>query len=80
MLESLSKEATLAEISRNYDVNPNLINKWRQELLSRGHELFEQKTASNNPHKKIDQLEKLIGKQTIELEMAKNFLRHYSCR
>lgn len=36
------------------------------ELLEKGHELFETQTAENNPYKKIEELEKIMGKQTVE--------------
>jgi putative transposase len=80
VLETIAGERTTAEIARNYDVSPNLIGKWKQELIDRGHEIFETPTADNNPYKKIEELEKIIGKLTVELELAKNYLRHYSCR
>ena len=35
-------------------------------------------SAENSNEKKIEQLEKLIGKQTIEIELLKNFLGHYA--
>jgi len=79
VLEAISDERTTAEIARNYDVNPNLIGRWKQDLLEHGHEIFDTPTAENNPYKKIEELEKIIGKLTVELELAKNYLRHYSC-
>lgn len=79
-MEAIAGKRPIAEIARDYDVHPNLVGKWKQDLLENGHMLFEKPTADNNPEKKIEQLEKIIGKQTVELELAKNFLRHYSCR
>ncbi len=79
-VEAMMGERTVAEIARDYDLNPNLIGRWRQELINKGHILFEKPTPANNPYKQIEELQKIIGKQTVELELAKNFLRHYSCR
>lgn len=80
VLEAIAGERSVAEIARSYDINPNLIGRWKQELIDKGHEIFESPTAENNPYKKIEELEKIIGKLTVELELAKNYLRHYSCR
>jgi len=80
VLEAIAGERSTAEIARAYDVNPNLIGRWKQELVDKGHEIFDTPTAENNPYKKIEELEKIIGKLTVELELAKNYLRHYSCR
>lgn len=80
VLEAISSERSLAEISRQYQVHPNLIGKWKADFLAKAPELFETPTANNSKEKKIEQLEKLIGKQTIEIDMLKNFLGHYTCQ
>ena len=80
VMEALVGERTVSEIARGYDINPNLIGKWKQEFLNKGHTLFEQSNSSENPEKRIEELERMIGKLTVELDLAKNFLRRYSCR
>lgn len=59
VLEAIAGERTIAEIARSYDVNPNLICRWKQELVDKGHEIFEAPNAENNPYKKIEELEKI---------------------
>ncbi|MHB8169906.1 MAG: transposase [Thermoleophilia bacterium] len=78
VLEAIRGERPAAEIARQYQINPNLIGRWKNEFLQNGHELFDSPTADNSKEKKIEQLEKLIGKQTIEIELLKNFLGHYA--
>jgi putative transposase len=78
VLEAIRGERPTAEIARQYQINPNLIGRWKNEFLQNGHELFDSPTADNSKEKKIEQLEKLIGKQTIEIELLKNFLGHYA--
>ena len=80
VMEALVGERTISEIARSYDINPNLIGKWKQDFLNTGHTLFEQSSSSDNPEKRIEELERMIGKLTVELDLAKNFLRRYSCR
>lgn len=78
VLEAVRGERPIAEIARQYQINPNLIGRWKNDFLDNGHQLFETPTAENSKEKKIEQLEKLIGKQTIEIELLKNFLGHYA--
>ncbi|MCL6473406.1 MAG: transposase [Firmicutes bacterium] len=44
-MEAIAGKRTIAEIARAYDVNPNLIGKWKQELLDKGHKIFDAPTA-----------------------------------
>lgn len=78
VLEAVRGERPAAEIARQYQINPNLIGRWKNEFLQNGHELFESATADNSKEKKVEDLQKLIGKQTIEIELLKNFLGHYA--
>ena len=78
VLEAIRGERPIAEIARQYQINPNLIGRWKNEFLQNGHELFESPTADNSREKKVEELQKLIGKQTIEIELLKNFLGHYA--
>ena len=78
VLEAIRGERPVAEIARQYQINPNLIGRWKNEFLQNGHELFESPTADNSREKKVEELQKLIGKQTIEIELLKNFLGHYA--
>lgn len=77
-MEAVAGERTIAEIARQYQVNPNMIGRWKQEFLEKAPAVFETPSAENNKDKKISELEKLIGKQTIEIDMLKNFLGHYA--
>ena len=44
-MEAIAGEHTIAEIARSYDVNPNLIGRWKQELIDKGHEIFDTQAA-----------------------------------
>ena len=77
-MEAVAGERTIAEIARQYQVSPNMITRWKQEFLEKAPAVFETPSAENNKDKKISEMEKLIGKQTIEIDMLKNFLGHYA--
>ena len=78
VLEAIRGERPIAEIARQYQINPNLIGRWKNDFLANGHQLFATPTAAGDPDKKVAELQKLIGKQTIEIELLKNFLGHYA--
>lgn len=76
VLESFHKDRNITEVARQYGINPMLINRWRKEFLERGQLVFEGKKPE--AEEKVEELEKIIGKQTVEISLLKKFLGHYS--
>lgn len=81
VLDVLKEKQSQTEIARNYCVHSNLISRWKDQLLKNGHKLFESESNLAAPDKekdkKIDELEQIIGKQTVEIALLKKFLGHY---
>jgi len=69
-IEALKERETLAELSKRFEVHPNMISKWKQEFVERSVGVFEQKsdTASEVD---VDKLYAKIG----QLEMQNDFLK-----
>ena len=40
-IEALKERETLAELSKRFEVYPNMISKWKQEFLERSAEVFD---------------------------------------
>ncbi len=78
VIESLKKDS-ISEIARQYGFGANLLSKWRSDFLQRGHKLFEDKPDQdiNRLQKKIGQLEQMVGKKEVELNLIKNFADFY---
>lgn len=80
-VESL-KGGNVAENARKYDLNPNLLYLWRDQLLEHGAKIFE--TAPNQEinelKTKVSRLEQMLGKKEVELNLLKNFSDFYSSR
>ncbi len=76
------KTNNIAEIARKYNLNPNLLYLWRDQLIERGATVFE--TAPDGEVKelksKVGRLEQMIGKKEVELNLLKNFSDFYSSR
>jgi transposase-like protein len=60
---------TLAELSERYGIHPNIISKWKQELLKNSSKVFEKGDAKGTSVD-VDKLYSKIGK----LEMERDFL------
>ncbi len=69
-IEALKERETLAELSKRYEVHPNIISKWKQEFLEHSAAVFEKKSDSN-PEVDIEKLYAKIG----QLEMERDFLK-----
>ena len=72
-LEAIKNERTIAELSSAFDVHPNLIGKWKKDLLNSIPSLFEErkKTTSSKEELDVNDLYKEIGKLKIENEFLK---------
>ncbi len=69
-LEALKERETLAELSKRFEVHPNMISKWKQEFLERSSEIFDKKSDADS---EVD-AEKLYSK-IGQLEIENDFLK-----
>jgi len=72
----------ISEIARKYDLNPNLLYLWRDQLVERGATVFETSPDQtvNELKSKVSRLEQMVGKKEVELNLLKNFSDFYSSR
>lgn len=77
VIETLKNESNQTEIARAYQVDPKLISLWKHQFLENGHKVFETGKGDTSAQK-ISDLEKIIGKQTVEISLLKKFLGHYN--
>ena len=47
-IEAIKERYTLAELSKKYEVHPNMINKWKKEFLERSAEIFRSKSPNED--------------------------------
>ena len=69
-IEALKERESFAELSKRFEVHPNMISKWKQEFIEHSAEVFEKKKEVED---EVD-LEKLYTK-IRELEMENDFLK-----
>ena len=71
----LSGAARQAELARKYNVKPDLIAQWKHAALDRLAELFTGDERVVKHEARIADLEQLVGRQTLELEILKKASR-----
>ena len=63
-------------VARQYGISHGLASRWKQQLLEHGPEIFQ--TTRDQELEKLKQhitdLEQLIGKKEVEINLLKNFL------
>jgi transposase-like protein len=69
--EELKERQSLAELSKHFEVHPNIISKWNKEFLENSANVFDQQ--SKEEEKDID-IEKLFAK-IGQLEIENDFLK-----
>jgi transposase-like protein len=74
VLQLLSGEKGLMEASREYGIKDSVLSRWKQEFLDRAPQLFEQPKGDNQAEARIAELERLVGRLTLELDVAKKVL------
>ena len=75
VLEALQREKSAAQICRERDINENLLSRWKQEFLEQGVSLFARgeraAAAQSESEAKIAELERMVGKLTMQIEILK---------
>lgn len=77
-LEAYKGELTIAEIAAKYEVHPNMVTKWKRDLLESAAAIFDHKKdkqAVAEIQEKIDDLHKNIGELTMERDWLKKKLQ-----
>jgi transposase-like protein len=74
VLELISGEKGLLQASREYGIKDTVLSRWKQEFLERAPELFAQPQDDRQQEARIAELERMVGRLTMQLEMAKKVL------
>lgn len=76
VLELISGKKGLMEASREYSIKDTVLSRWKQEFLERAGQVFEQPKVKDQNEQRIAELERLVGRLTMQLEMAKKVLKY----
>lgn len=74
VLELIAGKKGLMEASREYQIKDSVLSRWKQEFLERAGQVFENPMHSNGQDERIAELERLVGRLTLQLDTAKKVL------
>ena len=73
VLDGIRGEKSIAQICRERDITESLYYKWRDAFMERAGDIFvdQRGTARDEQGERIAELERLVGRQTLEIEILK---------
>jgi transposase-like protein len=74
-LRRLELGASVAEVARACEVNPNVLHRWRRELREHGVRAFSGRGQSLRDENQIAELERKVGRQALEIDFLRGCLQ-----
>jgi transposase len=71
VIEELTGVKSTAEICREHKVRAPIFSRWKAEFLKRAPEIFGTQPSRGDEQQRIAELERMVGRLTMELEAAK---------
>jgi len=68
--------ASLAEVARACEVNPNVLHRWKRELRDYGVKAFSGKGQRRAEEQQVAELERKVGRQALEIDFLRRCLQH----
>ena len=78
VLALLRGPKTIAQLCREHDIAESLLRKWREQFLAAGAERLSgkaERTEADELRRQVGQLERALGRKTMEVEVAGELLR-----
>jgi hypothetical protein len=70
----ISGAKSAAEICRQYQLKPQLVSEWKATFVANVANAFQADVQLREAQSRIAELERLVGRQALELEVAKKAL------
>ena len=74
VLEIISGSRSIAEACQEYNLKVDLLSHWKAQFLSNASKVFESASEVDPQQARIAELERLAGKQSLEMEILKKAL------
>ncbi len=75
VIDLLTGVANQAEVCRQHKLSPQLVARWKGIVLEQLHCLFDEEGQQSPEQTRIAELEQLVGRQALELEILKKVSR-----
>lgn len=80
VLDILTSGKSLGQASREYGIKDSVLSRWKQEFIDRSPQLFDAEAVNDHRDERIAELERMIGRLTMELETVKKAYSYSSSR
>lgn len=78
VLDTISGRKSPAQICRESNISESVLNKWRHLFMERAPRIFENGSSKVSAEsQRISELERLVGKLTLELEASKKLFSYF---
>jgi len=71
ILQILTGEKSAAQICREHKLSDQLLTNWKKQFLQNAGSIFDQIRDTSAEQERIAELERMVGRLTMELEAAK---------
>lgn len=75
VLELLGGQKSMAQASREYGIKDTVLSRWKQEFIQRASQVFERGEVHSEEAVRMAELERMVGRLTMDLEAAKKALQ-----
>lgn len=69
-LQILSGSKTTAVVCRENQLNENVVSRWKKQFVENASLIFEKESVQSGESERVAELERLVGRLTMELEIA----------
>jgi transposase len=74
VMQLLTGTKSTAQLCREHSLSEQLLSNWKKQFLDNASAAFAVPGATTAEHERIAELERLVGRLTLELEAAKKVL------
>jgi transposase-like protein len=71
VLEVLTGTKSTAQVCREHSIKEQLVTRWKKQFLQSASIIFQQEQLQDSQLDRIAELERMVGRLTMELEVAK---------
>jgi transposase len=68
---SIANGKSLSQASREYKIKDSVLSRWKQEFMHRAPKLFDAEMDRDQRDERIAELERMVGRLTMELTWQK---------
>lgn len=71
VLEVLTGAKSAAQVCREHQLKDTVLSRWKREFIERSSQVFEGGKEREREDERVAELERMVGRLTMELEIAK---------